>query len=156
MTSMTSKVILKPFKIWTRLAYLWNLVHQECLPNVAKRRYGAAHRDKSPRSQLLGVAVQLVSILPPFIIYAAKQLNYLWTQDEVSGTRYGVSDKGWVDQGIFYLWLKDHVFPNAVSWRPLLLLLDRHSSHFEPQSIQFAKDNEIIIFCVPPHTTHEC
>ena len=45
---------------------------------------------------------------------------------------------------------------NAVSQRPLLLLLDGHSSHFEPNSIQFAKDNLVIIFCLPPHTTHEC
>ena len=45
---------------------------------------------------------------------------------------------------------------NAVSQRPLLLLLDGHSSHFEPNSIQFAKDNQVIIFCLPPHTTHEC
>ena len=43
-----------------------------------------------------------------------------------------------------------------MSRRPLLLLLDGHSSHFEPKSLHFAKDNDIIIFCIPPHTTHEC
>ena len=57
---------------------------------------------------------------------------------------------------IFYLGLKDHFLENAVSRRPLLLLLDGHSSHIEPQSIQFAKENRIVIFCLPPHTTHEC
>ena len=44
----------------------------------------------------------------------------------------------------------------SISQRPLLLLLDGHSSHFEPNSIQFAKDNQVTIFCLPPHTTHEC
>ena len=39
---------------------------------------------------------------------------------------------------------------------PLLLLLDGHSSHFEPQSIQFAKENGIFTFCLPPHTMHDC
>ena len=96
------------------------------------------------------------NILPPFIIFAAKQLNPLWTRSEVSGTRYGVSDKGWVEQELFIYWLKEHIFVNAVPQQPLLLLLDGHSSHFEPKSIQFAKDNDIIIFCLPPHTTHEC
>ena len=74
----------------------------------------------------------------------------------MGGSRYAVSDKGWVDQELFYLWLKEHFLENAVSRRPLLLLLDGHSSHFEPQSIQFAKENGIVIFCLPPHTTHGC
>ena len=39
--------------------------------------------------------------------------------------------------------------------RPLLLLVDGHSSHYHPESIHFAKDHDIIIFCLPPHTTHE-
>ena len=38
---------------------------------------------------------------------------------------------------------------------PLLLLLDGHSSHFEPETIRIAKEENIIIFCLPPHTTHE-
>ena len=52
--------------------------------------------------------------------------------------------------------LKEHFLPNTVSQQPLLLLLDGHSSHFEPNTIQFAKDNDVIILCLPPHTTHEC
>lgn len=39
--------------------------------------------------------------------------------------------------------------------RPLLLLLDGHSSHYQPQLIEFVKEHDIIIFCLPPHTTHE-
>ena len=77
-------------------------------------------------------------------------------RDEVPGSRYAVSDKGWIDQKLFYSWLKDHFLPSAASHRPLLLLLDGHSSHFEPQSIEFAKEHDIVIFCLPPHTTHEC
>ena len=87
---------------------------------------------------------------------AVKQLNHSWTKHEVSGSCYGVSDKGWVDQGLFHHWLKVHFLVNAVSRRPLLLLLDGHSSHFEPQSIEFAKENGVVIFRLPPHTTHEC
>ena len=60
-----------------------------------------------------------------------------------------------MDQGLFNIWLKEHFLSNVVAQRPLLLLLDGHSSHFEPQSIQFAKDNDII-FCLPPRTTHAC
>ena len=94
--------------------------------------------------------------IPPFIIFAAKQVNYLWTKNEVPGSRFAVSDKGWIDQGLFFYFLTEHFMTNAVSHRPLLLLLDGHSTHFEPKSLQFARDNNIIIFCLPPHTTHVC
>ena len=37
----------------------------------------------------------------PFITYAAKQLNPLWIWHKVGGSRYAVSDKGWVDRELF-------------------------------------------------------
>ncbi len=61
-----------------------------------------------------------------------------------------------MDQELFHHWITDHFLPNAASRRPLLLLLDGHSSHFEPYSIQLARQHELVIFCFPPHTTHEC
>ena len=45
---------------------------------------------------------------------------------------------------------------HAVAARPLLLLLDGHSSHFKPETIRFAQEHEIVLFCLPPHTTYEC
>ena len=66
-----------------------------------------------------------------------------------------MSGKGWTDQELFRHWLKDHFLKHAVAARPLLLLLDGHSSHYEPQSIELAKENDVIIFCLPPHTTQD-
>jgi len=116
------------------------------------------YRTTGQKSQItvIGCGNATGQAIPPFIIFAGKQVSPLWTDNEVNGTRYAVSDKGWADQELFYFWLKDHFLPNAVSRRPLFLLLDGHSSHFEPKTIQFAKDNDVIIFCLPPHTTHEC
>ena len=90
---------------------------------------------------------------PPFYYFFGKTL---WTQSEVNGSRFAVSDNGWIDQELFNFWLTDHFLPNAPSHRPILLVLDGHSSHFEPYSIQFAREHEVVIFCLPPHTTHEC
>ena len=80
--------------------------------------------------------------IPPFVIFDAKSLNVEWTVGEVPGTTYGLSDKGWVDTELFRGWLIDHFLKNAVSGRSLFLLLDGHSSHYQP-------------ICLPPHTTHE-
>ena len=71
-----------------------------------------------------------------------------WREGEVPGTSYGLSNKGWVDTELFRGWLTEH----AVGVRPLLVLL---SSHFQPDLIHFAREHDIILFCLPPHTTHE-
>ena len=107
---------------------------------TAKGKKKVRYRTSGQKSQItvIGCGSATGQSLPPFIIFAAKQLSPLWVKDEIPGSSYAVSDKGWVDQELFYFWLKEHFIPNAVSERPLLLILDGHSSHFEPTSIQYA------------------
>ena len=95
--------------------------------------------------------------LPPFVIFDAKSLNIEWTKGEVAGTRYGLSSTGWgwVDRDLFKGWLVEHFLKFAVGGRPLLLVLDGHSTHYQPELIKYARKHEIILFCLPPHTTHE-
>ena len=56
---------------------------------------------------------------------------------------------------IFSLAAASSYLTHAVQRRPLLLLVDGHSSHYDPETIRFAKEHCVIIFCLPPHTTHE-
>ena len=65
-----------------------------------------------------------------------------------------MSPNGWIDQELFTEWLQKLFIPNIPSTRPVLLLLDGHSSHFNPEAIRIAAEANIIIFCLPPHTTH--
>ena len=39
--------------------------------------------------------------------------------------------------------------------RPLLLVLDGHSTHYQPALIKYANENQVILLCLPPHTTYE-
>ena len=39
--------------------------------------------------------------------------------------------------------------------RPLLLLLDCHSSHCQPDVMHIARDYDVVMLCLPPHITHE-
>ena len=104
---------------------------------------------------VLGCSSGTGQVIPPFVIFDANNLNQLWTRGEVSGSRYGLSGSGWTDRELFYGWLEEHFLAHAVPARPLLLLVDGHSSHYDPNSIRFARDHFVIIFCLPPHTTHE-
>ena len=53
--------------------------------------------------------------IPPFVIFYAKMLNHDWTVGEVPGTRYGLSDTGWVDTYLLKKWLKEHLLEHAVA-----------------------------------------
>ena len=93
--------------------------------------------------------------IPPMVIYNASKLNPDWTKGEVVGTKYGLSMNGWINTDLFEAWFMEHFIPNAVSSRPLFLLLDGHSTHYQPQVLKFAMEHQCIILCLPPHTTHE-
>ena len=92
------------------------------------------------------------------VIFDGKHLKYQWTTDEVPGTYYGMSGmsgNGWMDQELYKHWFQDPFLKYAVPTRPLLLLMDGHSSHYEPSSMELAKNNDLILFCLPPHTTQD-
>ena len=128
-------------------------------PKVVTRKGQKKIRSRTSgnKSQItiIGCVNAAGSHIPPFVIFDAKNLNHDWTKGEVPGTTYGTSQKGWVDTQLLKGWLTDHFLHFAMSARPLLLLLDGHSSHFQPELIQYAKEHDIIIFCLPPHTTCE-
>ena len=92
--------------------------------------------------------------LPPFVIFSRKSLNPDLTKGEVPGTLYGLSENGWMNSDLFLQWLSNHFLVYAPPSRPLLLLLDGHSSHYCPETIRIAAENKIIMFALPPHTTH--
>ena len=61
-----------------------------------------------------------------------------WRKGEIPGTTF---DKGWVDKELFKRWLTDHLLTYAVGAQPLLVLLDGHSSHYQPDLIRYAKEH---------------
>ena len=92
--------------------------------------------------------------IPPLVIFDRKSLKTELTTGEVPGTVYGLSKKGWIDGDLFDLWFHKHFLAYAPPVRPLLFLMDGHSSHFQPSVIQRAAEERVIVFCLPPHTTH--
>ena len=114
-------------------------------------------RTSGNKSQItvIGCVSATSQAILPFVIFDAKSLNMDWRKGEIPGTTYGLSDKGWVDTELFKGWLTDHLLKHAVGARPLLVLLDGHSSHYQPDLIHYAREHDIILFCLPPHTSHE-
>ena len=94
--------------------------------------------------------------MPPMIIYKKKNLTAQLRAHEVEGTIYGLSLTGWMDGELFHEWFHCHFLQYAPAGRPLLLLLDGHSSHYKLEFIREASTQGVIVFCLPPNTTHVC
>ena len=86
-------------------------------------------------------------------MFSGKHFNSALAKGEVPATLYGMSLSGWMDQELFREWFSEHFLKHAVSSRPLLLLLDGHSSHYTLDLVKTAAEEDVIIFCLPPHTT---
>ena len=93
-------------------------------------------------------------VIPPMVIFDRKSLKIEMTEGEVPGSMYGLSDSGWMDGELFDLWFRHHFLAHIPPARPVLLLLDGHSSHYTPSVINKAADEGIVLFCLPPHSTH--
>ena len=93
-------------------------------------------------------------VLPPFVILDRLNLKQEFTGGEVPGTVYGLSKKGWIDGELFEMWFSCHFLAHAPPIRPILLLMDGHSSHYQPSAIRRAAEEGIIMFLLPPHTSH--
>ena len=57
-----------------------------------------------------------------------------------------------MNTGLFESWVSELFIHNAVPGHPLLLLLD--STHYQPDVVKFAREHDIIMLCLPPHTSH--
>ena len=92
--------------------------------------------------------------MPPMVIWDRKTLAPALTEGEVPGTIYGLSERGWMDSGLFDIWFHNHFLRYVPVARPILLLLDGHSSHYCPETILKAAKEDIILFALPSHTSH--
>jgi hypothetical protein len=62
-----------------------------------------------------------------------------------------------IDTDIFTSYVKEHFLKyvqSRDSSRPVLLLYDGHHSHISLSLIKWAQENNIILFVLPPHTSH--
>ena len=92
--------------------------------------------------------------LPPMIIYAKSFPGGQYRFDGPDDALYARSESGWIDSELFLAWMKKIFIKYAVPQRPVLLLVDGHKSHITLNVIDLCQENNIILFCLPPHTTH--
>jgi hypothetical protein len=71
------------------------------------------------------------------------------------------SENGWTNDKLFIQWFLKVFLPDAHAHRdlahpdaPFLLIVDGHGSHETVEFLEIARAHNVIIFKLPPHTTH--
>ncbi|KAJ4442727.1 hypothetical protein ANN_04318 [Periplaneta americana] len=94
--------------------------------------------------------------IPPLFIFPRQRTNDRLMLGAPEESVTFAQGSGWMNGKIFLPWLKHftkHVRP--VDNDPVLLILDGHASHKELPAILFAREHNIHMISIPPHTTHK-
>lgn len=144
----------KPSKIWNVDETGISLYHSP--PKVLSRRGGQPFSITSCRSStttLVAAVSALGETLPPYIIYKGKRLTQELVSNGMEGSKFTTSENGWVTSDIFLDFFKNHFLTN-VTERPVILLYDGHSTHITANIIETARESNVHLFVLPPHSSH--
>ncbi|XP_072377473.1 uncharacterized protein [Diabrotica undecimpunctata] len=93
--------------------------------------------------------------VPPFFIFARKRLNPLLIKDAPTGSVLAVTDSGYMNSVKFLQFLEHfRKYTNPSAESPVLIILDNHISHTTLEAITYAKNNNIHLLSLPPHSSH--
>lgn len=93
--------------------------------------------------------------IPPALIFSRKNFKAELFDDAPPGTLGLVQESGWMVGELFLKWLKHFVkYSHASPQNKILLILDGHGSHKFLAALEYAKQNGVILLCLPAHCTH--
>ncbi|MES9882742.1 MAG: hypothetical protein ABW185_17890 [Sedimenticola sp.] len=112
--------------------------------------------ERSATTTILGCGNALGYQIPPFFVFAGARMRTELMEGASVGAQGTVSKSGWSNSSVFMDYIQNHFvrYAKADPEEPILLLYDGHRSHISPFLVDWAKENNIILFVLPPHTSH--
>ena len=151
-----NSLLNKADRIWNADESGFPLQHKSgkvMAPRGAKSVYAVTSASKQQITTLACINAA-GSAIPPMHIFPGERFRSNPLEGAVHGAYLGRSPSGWMDSDLFYGWIEGHFTKNIPPARPVVLLLDGHSSHINLETAKYAKKEEILLYCLPPHTTH--
>ncbi|KAJ4440034.1 hypothetical protein ANN_08165 [Periplaneta americana] len=93
---------------------------------------------------------------PPALIFPRKREKEELMNGAPPGSVMFISDSGYINCELFVKWLRhfqNHV--GATTNKPVLLILDNHTSHITLENVQYCRENSIHLLSLPPHSSHK-
>ncbi|XP_053391999.1 jerky protein homolog-like, partial [Mercenaria mercenaria] len=129
-------------------------------PNVVAGKASKQQTIMAERSKtvtVIGGGNALGQSIPPFFVFPGERLVDGLMDGKTPGADGVMTKTGWSNTDVFRKYLKDH-FVKFVQGRDMsdtsLVLYDGHRSHLSVDLIEWAQDNNIVLFVLPPHTSH--
>lgn len=114
----------------------------------------------SPRSTKIVTVIAAGSAsgvaIPPYFVFPGAKMMPNLLKNGTPGVSGSVSKTGWSNTDVFRQYLKTHFYKYIPDREPdqyVLILLDGHSSHIAVDVMEWATENNIIIFVLPNNTS---
>lgn len=149
----------KPEAIWNMDETSVSLCHRPTKVYAQKGARNIPGRVSNSRETLTVVACinAIGNEIPPLVIAKGKTpacLSSFNVSQGPPGTKYTFQGKGYMEDILGVQWFQSHFLQHCGTARPQLLILDSHSSHESYELLDLAKQNDIHLLALPPHTTH--
>ncbi|XP_041349129.1 jerky protein homolog-like [Gigantopelta aegis] len=98
----------------------------------------------------------LGNYIPPMIIFPRVRMKEHLKMGAPPGSLCVVHKSGWMQTELFVTWFQ-HFMKHCKPCKedPVLLVLDGHATHTKNlEVIDLARDNGVVIVCLPPHCSH--
>lgn len=95
------------------------------------------------------------TFLPPYCIFKGLKKQKVWEERMPPGSAITMrKESAYMSADLFMDWMVNHFIPRKPQGQ-CLLILDGHSSHVNSSKmLQAAVENDIILLCLPSHSTH--
>ena len=94
------------------------------------------------------------NFIPPMHILPGHRFKYNPLEGGVPGAYLGRSDNGWMKTEVFYGWIANHFVDHIPPKRPVVLLVDGHSTHIDIEISEFCNAKSISLYSLPSHSSH--
>lgn len=95
------------------------------------------------------------NFMPPYCIFKGVNLQQIWQENMPAGSVIKMRrESAYICEDLFMDWFLTHFIPRKPAGK-CLLILDGHGSHMNSyEMLETAVQNDVILLCLPSHTTH--
>ncbi|CAG8663625.1 12268_t:CDS:2 [Cetraspora pellucida] len=112
-----------------------------------------AHSNSHNHISVASTTLAASDYIPLLIIYKSVCAISGLLNGTPSGMVIGFTDSKYMCKELFQMYI-EHFISSIPPCRPVLLMLNSHSSHINYMSINFCHKNGILLYALPLHTTH--
>lgn len=152
----TLKKTILELKLENKPDRIWNLDETSFCLDPSKTKCVGAKGVASTRTTF-GSGRENTSILMTYY-FDGKNIWDKWIGDKTlfPGTTFAATNNGWMEKEVFINYFEKSFIKttNPSEINPVLLIYDGHSSHIDIKLVEIAKQNNITILLLPPHSSH--